>query len=63
MPEISKLTRLLSFKLFKRMVDQFDRLMKRKAFLDQYKKEKWFADGLGEFDEARCVPSLYLIII
>jgi len=39
--------------LFKRMVDQFDRLMKRKAFLDQYKKEKWFADGLGEFDEAR----------
>lgn len=40
------------------MVDQFDRLMKRKAFLDQYKKEKWFADGLGEFDEARYVFSI-----
>lgn len=40
------------------MIDQFDRLMKRKAFLDQYKKEKWFADGLGEFDEARCVPPI-----
>lgn len=41
------------------MVDQFDRLIKRKAFLDQYKKEKWFSDGLGEFDEARYVPQMF----
>lgn len=45
------------------MVDQFDRLMKRKAFLDQYKKEKWFADGLGEFDEARYVSSSHYVIL
>lgn len=45
--------------LFKRMVDQFDRLIKRKAFLDQYKKEKWFSDGLGEFDEARYVAESF----
>jgi len=30
-------------------------LRKRNAFLEQYKKEAPFADGLGEFDEARAV--------
>ena len=39
--------------LFKRMLDQFDRLRKRNAFLEQYKKEKMFEHGLEEFDEAR----------
>ncbi|KAJ9307007.1 hypothetical protein DTO217A2_3427 [Paecilomyces variotii] len=41
--------------LFKRIVQQYDRLRKRNAFLEQYKKEAPFADGLGEFDEARAV--------
>ncbi|KAF8443450.1 Tubulin/FtsZ, GTPase domain-containing protein [Terfezia claveryi] len=41
--------------LFKRIVLQYDRLRKRNAFLDQYRKEPAFADGLGEFDEARAV--------
>lgn len=41
--------------LFKRMLDQFDRLRKRNAFLEQYKKEKVFENGLEEFDDARCV--------
>jgi len=41
--------------LFKRIVQQYDRLRKRDAFLEQYKKEAPFADGLGEFDEARSV--------
>ncbi|KLJ06236.1 tubulin gamma [Blastomyces silverae] len=41
--------------LFKRIVSQYDRLRKRNAFLEQYKKEPPFADGLGEFDEARAV--------
>ncbi|KAI1917514.1 gamma-tubulin [Ophidiomyces ophidiicola] len=41
--------------LFKRIVSQYDRLRKRNAFLEQYKKEAPFADGLGEFDEARAV--------
>lgn len=41
--------------LFKRIVLQYDRLRKRNAFLEQYKKEAPFSDGLGEFDEARAV--------
>ncbi|TFK55014.1 tubulin-domain-containing protein [Heliocybe sulcata] len=39
--------------LFKRMLDQYDRLRKRNAFLDQYKKERMFENGLEEFDDAR----------
>ncbi|KAK2744143.1 gamma-tubulin [Myotisia sp. PD_48] len=39
--------------LFRRIVSQYDRLRKRNAFLEQYKKEAPFAEGLGEFDEAR----------
>ncbi|KAL4815584.1 tubulin-domain-containing protein [Aspergillus spinulosporus] len=41
--------------LFKRIVQQYDRLRKRNAFLEQYKKEVPFQDGLDEFDEARAV--------
>ena len=41
--------------LFKRMLDQYDRLRKRNAFLEQYKKEKMFENGLEEFDDSRCV--------
>ena len=37
------------------MLDQFDRLRKRNAFLEQYKKEKMFENGLEEFDDARYV--------
>ena len=47
---------LLPFaQLFKRMLDQFDRLRKRNAFLEQYKKERMFENGLEEFDDARYV--------
>ncbi|KAJ3031595.1 UNVERIFIED_CONTAM: gamma-tubulin [Siphonaria sp. JEL0065] len=41
--------------LFKRTCDQYDRLRKRNAFLDQYKKEAMFSDGLEEFDSSRQV--------
>ena len=34
---------------------QYDKMRKRNAYLDGYKKEALFADGLGEFDEARAV--------
>lgn len=45
--------------LFKRMVWQYDMLRKRNAFLEQYKREAPFAEGFGEFDEAReCVMDL-----
>ena len=42
-------------KLFKRMLDQYDRLRKRNAFLENYKKEDMFANGLDEFDDSRSV--------
>jgi len=41
--------------LFKRIVVQYDKMRKRNAYLEGYKKEATFADGLGEFDEARAV--------
>lgn len=41
--------------LFKRIVQQYTLMRKRNAYLDQYKKEAPFADGLGEFDEAKAV--------
>ena len=39
--------------MLKRTVDQYDKLRKRNAFLDQYKKEAMFSDGLEEFDSSR----------
>jgi len=35
------------------MIDQFDRLRRRNAFMEQYKKEKIFENSLAEFDDAR----------
>ena len=43
------------------MIDQFDRLWKRNAFMEQYKKEKMFENGLEEFDDARCAHASVLI--
>lgn len=39
--------------LFKRIVSDYDRLRKRHAFLENYKREEPFRDGLGQFDEAK----------
>ncbi|EEB06176.1 gamma-tubulin [Schizosaccharomyces japonicus yFS275] len=39
--------------LFKRTLDQYDRLRKRNAFLDQYRKESIFENSLDEFDNSR----------
>ena len=39
--------------LFGRTVNQYDKLRKRNAFLDQYRREPMFTDGLEEFDSAR----------
>jgi tubulin gamma len=37
------------------MLDQFDRLRRRNAFLEQYKRQRMFENGLEEFDDARQV--------
>lgn len=39
--------------LFRHTVSQYDKLKKRNAFLDQYRKEPMFANGLEEFDSSR----------
>ncbi|GMH55178.1 hypothetical protein TrVE_jg7765 [Triparma verrucosa] len=39
--------------LFERSLSQFDKIKKRNAFLDNYRKEPMFAENLDEFDSAR----------
>eukprot|EP00917_Polyrhabdina_sp_WS-2016_P032052 GHVP01068414.1.p1 GENE.GHVP01068414.1~~GHVP01068414.1.p1 ORF type:complete len:446 (+),score=88.06 GHVP01068414.1:155-1492(+) len=39
--------------VFTKMCGKFDRLKKRNAFLEMYKREEVFSDSLAEFDEAR----------
>lgn len=39
--------------LLKRTCDQYDRLRKRNAFLEQYRREAIFQDSLSEFDSSR----------
>ena len=39
--------------LFKRIVLQYDRLRKRNAYLENYKKFEMFRDGFEEFDTSR----------
>ena len=39
--------------MFERTLRQFDKLRKREAFLDQFKKESIFSDNLDEFDSSR----------
>ncbi len=43
----------LHFKLFQRTLKQFEKLMKRGAFIDQYKQMPMFKENLDEFDNAR----------
>ena len=43
------------YQLFKRVRDQYDRLRKRNAFLEPYRRERMFANGLEEFDDSRQV--------
>lgn len=39
--------------VFKRGCEQYDRLRKRNAFLDQYRRHAIFADNLDMFNDAR----------
>lgn len=41
------------FQLFERVLNQYDKLRKRGAFLDQFKREDMFKDDLSELDESR----------
>ncbi|KAK3926663.1 Tubulin gamma-2 chain [Frankliniella fusca] len=39
--------------LFERVLQQYDKLRKREAFLEQFRKEKMFEDNLDELDHSR----------
>jgi tubulin gamma len=39
--------------LFSRCLNQYDKLMRRRAFLDNYEKHPMFAEDLSEFDDSR----------
>lgn len=39
--------------LFDRVVKQYDKLRKRNAFVDNYKKEAMFRENLDEFDDSK----------
>ena len=39
--------------MFDRILKQYDKLRKREAFMDQFKKESMFSENLDEFDNAR----------
>ena len=43
----------LSIQLFECTCGQFDKLRKREAFLEQFKKEPKFKDDLSELDNSR----------
>ena len=44
---------LYVFQLFMRTIQQFDKLRKREAFLEQFRKEEMFRDSLDEFESSR----------
>ena len=39
--------------LFQRTMTQYDKLRKREAFMDQFRKQPMFRDDLSEFDDSR----------
>lgn len=43
----------VSYQFFSRSLQQFDRIRKRNAFVDNYRKEPMFADNLDEFEDSR----------
>ena len=54
MPCTPALTRRRSIRhLFLRCLAQYDKLMRRKAFLDNYEQHAMFKDDLGEFEDSR----------
>lgn len=46
--------------LFNRALQQYDKLRKREAFLEQFRKEKMFEENLDELDNSREVVE-YLV--
>ena len=47
--------------MFQRIIEQYDKLRKRGAYIANYQQEAMFENGLDEFDDARCVAFLSLL--
>ena len=54
---------ILCLQLFESTCNQFDKLRKREAFLEQFKKERMFSEDLSELDNSRCVHCMYLLFL
>ena len=39
--------------LFRKILDQYEKMRKRNAYIDTYRKEDMFRDNLDEFDDAK----------
>ena len=39
--------------MFSKTIQQYDKIRKRNAFIDNYRKEPMFAENLDEFDSSR----------
>ena len=50
---LQKIYNIVFFKLFERVIKQYEKLRKRNAFLDNYRKENIFKDNLDEFDDSK----------
>lgn len=50
---IKKVSIFILFQLFERTLRQYDKLRKREAFLEQFRKEAMFQDNLDELDSSR----------
>lgn len=46
---------ILLFQLFERVLTQYEKLRKREAFLEQFRKEDMFKDNLEELDDSKAV--------
>ena len=51
--ELSKFKLYSNFRLFHRAAMDFDKMKKRNAYIDQFKKTDMFKDNIDEFDDAR----------
>lgn len=50
---IKKVSIFILFQLFERTLRQYDKLRKREAFLEQFRKEAMFQENLDELDSSR----------
>ena len=61
-PHTTTSSTTLPTSLFERVLRDYDKLRKREAFIDQFRKEPMFADNLDEMDDSREVGATTLLL-